>query len=71
VIEALEGQGVTTELVRVAWTYWNMGPGPGPSYTETDQGHDWSISTGKAAAGNLAAVARALQANPIPPPPGS
>jgi multimeric flavodoxin WrbA len=54
-----------------AWTYWNMGPGPGPSYTETDQGHDWSISTGKAAAGNLVAVARALQANPIPPPPGS
>ena len=115
-IEALEGQGVTTELVRVAdydvrsgvssdegdgdqwprlrskildakiagalidigstvpgqaWTYWNMGPGPGPSYTETDQGHDWSASTGKAAAGNLVAVARALQANPIPPPPGS
>ena len=54
-----------------AWTYWNMGPGPGPSYTETDQGHDWSASTGKAAAGNLVAVARALQANPIPPPPGS
>jgi hypothetical protein len=24
-----------------SWTYWNMGPGPGPSYTETDQGHDW------------------------------
>jgi hypothetical protein len=47
------------------------GPGPGPSYTETDQGHDWSVSTGKAAAGNLVAVARALQANPIPPPPGS
>jgi hypothetical protein len=109
VIEALEGQSVTTELVWVAdydvrpgvssdegdsdqrprlrskildadigftipgqaWTYWNMGPGPGASYTETDQGHDWSNSTGKAAAGNLAAVARALQATPIPPPPGS
>jgi multimeric flavodoxin WrbA len=54
-----------------AWTYWNLGPGPGPSYTETDQGHDWSASTGKAAAGNLVALARALQANPIPPPPGS
>ena len=53
-----------------AWTYWNMGPGPGPSYTETDQGHDWSASTGKAAAGNLVAVARALQASPIPAPAG-
>ena len=49
-----------------AWTYWNMGPGPGPSYTETDQGHDWSTSTGRAAAGNLVAVARALQATPMP-----
>lgn len=49
-----------------SWTYWNMGPGPGPSYTETDQGHDWSASTGRAAAGNLVAVARALQATPMP-----
>jgi hypothetical protein len=40
-----------------AWTYWNKGPGPGPSYTETDEGHDWSASTGEAAAGNLVAVA--------------
>jgi multimeric flavodoxin WrbA len=54
-----------------AWTYWNMGPGPGPSYTETEQGHDWSASTGQAAAGNLVAVARALQATPIPAPAGS
>jgi len=50
-----------------AWTYWNKGPGPGPSYTETDEGHDWSASTGQAAAGNLVAVARALQTTPIPP----
>ena len=54
-----------------AWTYWNKGPGPGPSYTETDEGHDWSASTGEAAAGNLVAVARALQATPMPPPAGS
>ena len=54
-----------------AWTYWNKGPGPGPSYTETDEGHDWSASTGEAAAGNLVAVARALQATPIPAPAGS
>jgi multimeric flavodoxin WrbA len=54
-----------------AWTYWNKGPGPGPSYTETDEGHDWSASTGQAAAGNLVAVARALQATPVPAPAGS
>jgi multimeric flavodoxin WrbA len=54
-----------------AWTYWNKGPGPGPSYIETDEGHDWSASTGEAAAGNLVAVARALQATPMPPPAGS
>lgn len=51
-----------------AWTYWNMGPGPGPSYLETDHKHDWSEDTGKQAAHNLASVARALQATPIPPP---
>jgi multimeric flavodoxin WrbA len=53
-----------------SWTYWNMGPGPGPSYLETDHKHDWSERTGRTAAANLAAVARALQANPIPAPPG-
>lgn len=53
-----------------AWTYWNMGPGPGPDYTETDTGHDWSKKTGETAAANLVAVARALQAHPIPPAAG-
>jgi len=53
-----------------SWTYWNMGPGPGPSYLDTDHGHDWSRSTGELAAANLLAVARALAANPIPPPSG-
>ncbi|CAN5312191.1 flavodoxin family protein [soil metagenome] len=52
-----------------SWTYWNRGPGPGPSYSDTDEGHDWSHSTGRAMAANLVAVARALQANPIPAPP--
>ncbi len=52
-----------------AWTYWNRGPGPGPSYSETDEGHDWSHSTGRAMAANLVAVARALQVTPIPAPP--
>jgi multimeric flavodoxin WrbA len=53
-----------------AWTYWNRGPGPGPSYSECDEGHEWSASTGRTAAVNLFAVAEALQARPMPPPPG-
>ena len=52
-----------------AWTYWNMGPGPGPSYLETDHKHDWSEKTGRAAASNLVAVARALAEHPMPAPP--
>jgi multimeric flavodoxin WrbA len=52
-----------------AWTYWNKGPGPGPSYSETDEGHDWSAKTGRAMASNLVAVAKALAANPVPAPP--
>ena len=52
-----------------AWTYWNKGPGPGEDYSETEDGHEWSHSTGRAAAANLLAVARALEAKPIPAPP--
>ena len=51
-----------------AWTYWNRGPGPGKDYSETDEGHEWSETTGKTAAANLFALASALAANPIPPP---
>jgi multimeric flavodoxin WrbA len=54
-----------------AWTYWNKGPGPGPSYSETDEGHEWSTSTGEAMASNLVAVAEALAAMPIPKPPNA
>lgn len=50
-----------------AWTYWNKGPGPGPSYLDTNEGHEWSETTGKTAAGILVAVARALKERPIPP----
>lgn len=53
-----------------AWTYWNRGPGAGPSYLETDEKHDWSIKQARVAASSLVAVARALAATPIPPPPG-
>jgi hypothetical protein len=49
----------------------HMGPGPGPSYLEIDQGHAWSASAGRAAAGNLVAVAGALQATPCRCPPDS
>lgn len=49
-----------------SWTYWHLGPGPGPDYTDTEKGHDWSDRTGRNAARNLAAVARALKANPLP-----
>jgi multimeric flavodoxin WrbA len=53
-----------------AWTYWNRGPGPGKDYLDMKEGHPWSESTGKAAAANLLAAARALEASPIPAPPG-
>ncbi|MDO8208795.1 flavodoxin family protein [Conexibacter sp. CPCC 206217] len=43
-----------------AWTYWNMGPGPGPSYGDTDHGHEWSRRTGETAARNLVRTAKAL-----------
>jgi multimeric flavodoxin WrbA len=52
-----------------AWTYWNRGPGPGQSYLESDEGKDWSHSTGRAAAANLLAVAKALAVTPMPAPP--
>jgi multimeric flavodoxin WrbA len=52
-----------------AWTYWNQGPGPGSSYLDSDQGREWSASTGRAMASNLVATAAALAARPIPAPP--
>lgn len=45
-----------------AWTYWNRGPGPGPEFTDTDEGHDWSAKTGRTMAERLASTARALAA---------
>ena len=52
-----------------AWTYWNKGPGPGPTYLESDEGHEWSAKTARAAAANLIAVAEALAARPLTKPP--
>ena len=54
-----------------SWTYWNRGPGPGDDYLESEAGKDWSHSTGRAAASNLLAAARALEGHPIPPPPSN
>lgn len=45
-----------------AWTYWNRGPGPGPSYSETDEKHDWSEQTGRTMTQQLVRVAHALGA---------
>lgn len=53
------------------WTYWNKGPGPGEEEWLTTDEREWSISTGKAAASNIAGLARALRASPIPPPPSA
>jgi multimeric flavodoxin WrbA len=52
-----------------AWTYWNMGPGPGPSYADTDHGHEYAEKTGRAMAANLVGVATALASSPLAPPP--
>ncbi|MET7324270.1 flavodoxin family protein [Streptomyces sp. NPDC005549] len=52
-----------------AWTYWHLGPGPGPDFLDDDRGHDWSVSTGRAMASNLVHAARALGAMPLPAPP--
>jgi hypothetical protein len=56
-----------------SWTYWNKGPGPGPSYlnAEDADGKRWTKSTGEAAAANLVGVARALAESPLEPPPSA
>jgi multimeric flavodoxin WrbA len=51
-----------------AWTYWNKGPGPGPSYLETNEGRHWSVTTGRTMAKNLVEVARALKQSPMSAP---
>lgn len=64
---ALEDIGYT--IPGQAWTYWNQGPGPGPSFLDAERGRDWSRSTGRAMAANLVGVARALAQRPLGPPP--
>jgi multimeric flavodoxin WrbA len=50
-------------------TYWVKGPGPSDELWLTTEDRGWSTTTGESAARNLLATARALQAQPIPPPP--
>jgi multimeric flavodoxin WrbA len=49
-----------------SWSYWHLGPGPGPNYTDTEQAHDYSDRVARNAGRNLVAVARALKAHPLP-----
>ncbi|WP_374473029.1 flavodoxin family protein [Phenylobacterium sp.] len=49
-----------------SWTYWHLGPGPGPDYTDTQQAHAYSDTVGRNAARNLLWVARALAGAPAP-----
>jgi len=51
-----------------SWTYWHLGPGPGPDYIKTDQAHAYSDRVGRNAARNLLAVARALTPETLPVP---
>ncbi len=51
-----------------SWTYWHLGPGPGPDYVETDQGHDYSDRVGRNAARNLLALAKVLRPETYPVP---
>jgi len=51
-----------------SWTYWHLGPGPGPDYTETDKGHDYSDRVGRNAARNMVALARVLKPDTYPVP---
>jgi len=51
-----------------AWTYWNKGPGPGDEVYLTTDERAWTDSTGRTAAQNLLAVARALRAHGLPVP---
>lgn len=54
-----------------AWTYWNKGPGPGEEVYLTAVDTEWTDRTGRTAARNILAVARALRVSPIPAPPES
>ena len=66
VSQALIDMGFT--MPAQSWTYWHLGPGPGPDYVETDQGHDYADRVGRNAARNLLALARVLKPDTYPIP---
>jgi multimeric flavodoxin WrbA len=51
-----------------SWTYWHLGPGPGPDYNETGQGHDYSDRVGRNAARNMLALAKVITPETYPVP---
>ncbi|WP_299171232.1 flavodoxin family protein [uncultured Brevundimonas sp.] len=66
VSQALIDMGFT--IPAQSWTYWHLGPGAGPDYVETDQGHDYSDRVGRNAARNLLALAKVLKPDTYPVP---
>ncbi|WP_312598817.1 flavodoxin family protein [Brevundimonas sp.] len=66
VSQALIDMGFT--MPAQSWTYWHLGPGPGPDYVETDQGHDYADRVGRNAARNLLALAKGLKPDTYPVP---
>jgi multimeric flavodoxin WrbA len=48
-----------------AWTYWHLGPGPGPDYLDDERGHEYAAKTAQAMAASLVGVAKALAATPL------
>jgi multimeric flavodoxin WrbA len=66
VSQALIDMGFT--MAAQSWTYWHLGPGPGPDYVETDKGHDYADRVGRNAARNLLALARVLKPETYPVP---
>jgi multimeric flavodoxin WrbA len=66
-----EMQAVMTEIgfcaPPLAYTYWNIGPGPGPDYADTEHGKEWSRTTARSCAHNLYNLGRVLKEHPIPP----
>ena len=66
VCQGLIDMGLT--IPSQSWTYWHLGPGPGPDYVETDQGHDYCDRVGRNAARNLLALAKVLTPETYPVP---
>ena len=66
VSQALIDMGFT--MPAQSWTYWHLGPGPGPDYVETNQGHDYADRVGRNAARNLLALAKVLKPETYPVP---